>query len=74
MAERYVEHVTAEGERWDLLAWRYYGDAHRYEPIIRANPGVPITPVLAGGQRLRIPVLADPAPAAAALPPWKRGG
>lgn len=31
---RYLEHVTSEGERWDNLAWRFYGDALAYERII----------------------------------------
>jgi len=70
----HLEIITREGERWDLLAWTYYGDPTRYEPIIAANPQVPITPFLAAGIRLAIPVLAPvPTTAAADLPPWKRG-
>lgn len=68
----YIEHVTIDGERWDHLAQRYYGDPLRYEPIIRANPHVPIRPVLPGNIRLRIPV--QEAPVSSELPPWKRGG
>ena len=30
----FLTHVTTEGERWDQLAWKYYGDAHRYPPIV----------------------------------------
>lgn len=69
----YLEHVTTEGERWDALAERYYGDPFRYEPIVAANPAVPITPVLPSGLLLRIP-LVEPNEAVAAddLPPWKR--
>lgn len=74
LGTRYLEHVTTEGERWDQLATRYYGDPHRYEPIISANPHVPIAPVLPSGFVLRVPVLTDPVQVAAAdLPPWKRG-
>src|SRR5690606_8109276 len=43
MADQYLSHVTREGERWDQLAFTYYGDATRYEPIVRANPQVPLT-------------------------------
>lgn len=68
----YVEHLTVEGDRWDLLAWRYYGDPHLYEPIIAANPAVPIRPFLASGVRLRVPVLPDEAVLDRDLPPWKR--
>lgn len=68
----YVEHLTVEGDRWDLLAWRYYGDPHLYEPIIAANPTVPIRPFLASGVRLRVPVLPDEVVLDRDLPPWKR--
>lgn len=69
----YIEHVTTEGERWDQIAVRYYGDPHHYEPIIGANPEVPIVPVLPAGVVLRIPLLDDDAQVIQDnLPPWKR--
>lgn len=68
-----LEHVTSDGDRWDMLAWQYYGDANRYEPIITANPGVLITPILPAGIRLLIPVIADSELIDTEdLPPWKR--
>ena len=68
----YLEHITKDGDRWDLIAWQYYGDAMRYEEIILANPDVPIWPVLPAGVRLLIPVLDTETQAdAAGLPPWK---
>ena len=68
----YIDHITLADERWDQLAWRYYGDAMAYEQIIAANPDVPIIPVLPGGVRLVIPVLDSPAVMAdlTGLPPW----
>ena len=70
----YREIVTTEGERWDTLAWRHYGDPYRYEPIIAANPQVPIVPILPSGLVLQVPVLERaPAPIdASSLPPWTR--
>lgn len=69
MADEYLSHTTREGERWDQLAFTYYGDATRYEPIVRANPHVPLTGALQSGLTLRIPVL-DAAPSSEDLPPW----
>ena len=70
----FVDYVTQDGDRWDTIAYRHYGDPHAYEPIIRANPGVPISPILDGGVVLRIPVRLDPRPLDdPGLPPWKRG-
>lgn len=72
----YREHVSSEGERWDQLALRFYGDPFRIEPILSANPEVAITPLLPSGLVLRIPLLDAAVESdlldAADLPPWKR--
>lgn len=71
----YLSYTTQEGDRWDRLAYRFYGDPFRYEPMIVANPHVPIVPVLPSGLTLAVPVLAksDSTPSVESLPPWKRG-
>lgn len=72
MSDQALIHVTVQGDRWDLLAWRYYRDPLAYERIIDANPGVPIAPVLPGALRLVIPVLTTTDILTTDLPPWKR--
>ena len=73
MDDEYLEHVATEGERWDTLAHRYYGDPFAYERLIDANPHVPIRPFIAAGTLLAIPLI-EPTTAAASedLPPWKQ--
>lgn len=73
-----IEHITSAGERWDSLAWRYYGDPYAYGRIIQANPALDISPTLPSGRVVLIPVLpleearaADQLDAGE-LPPWKR--
>jgi phage tail protein X len=69
-----IRNVTREGDRWDLLAWEYYGDATAYERIVAANPAIPILPILPSGLTVMIPVQ-DAAAATVTpegLPPWKR--
>lgn len=68
---KYLEHMTLQGDRWDLLAHHFYGEAARFEPIQRANPGVPLTPILPAGLVLRIPIL-EPRESEAidGMPPW----
>ncbi len=70
----YIEHKTIAGERWDQLAYRYYGSATLYEPIIRANPYVAITPILDAGITLRIPLLEQDEfeEELGDLPPWRQ--
>jgi len=67
----YLTCLTREGDTWDAIAWRYYGNAYRYPPIIAANPQVPMTPVLPAGIVLTIPVLPRE-PDTQSLPPWMR--
>ena len=67
----FILHITRVGERWDLLAWRYYGDPTDYSPIIMANFNVPIEPVFDAGISIAVPILQKSAVAIANLPPWK---
>jgi phage tail protein X len=68
---QFILHITTAGERWDLLAWQYYGDPTDYSPIIMANPNVPIEPVFDAGISIAVPILQQSAVATADLPPWK---
>lgn len=69
----YYEHTTKDGERWDTIAYDFYGDPTLYEGIIAANPTVKITPMLDAGTRLKIPVIdTSQSLGAEELPPWKR--
>lgn len=68
-------YITQPNDRWDLVAYKAYGDAARFPDLVKANPGVAAEPLLPSGIELRIPVL-DVAPIAQSttnlLPPWKR--
>ncbi|MGH8013522.1 MAG: tail protein X [Candidatus Binataceae bacterium] len=72
MSSQFIPHITAAGERWDLLAWTYYGDATLYSTIIMANPQIPIEPVFEAGLRIGIPILQVSQINTSMLPPWKR--
>jgi phage tail protein X len=67
---QYLAHITAVGERWDLLAWTYYGDATLFSPIIMANPQIPIEPVFAAGLHIAVPLL-QMNRTTTNMPPWK---
>jgi phage tail protein X len=74
VASQFISHITAAGERWDTLAWRYYGDATLFSPIIQTNPQIPIEAVFEAGLNIGIPLLMvdQTVQRAADLPPWKR--
>jgi phage tail protein X len=71
LQSQYIAHVTAAGERWDLLAWTYYGDATLYSPIIMANPLIAIEPAFEAGLQVAVPILQVSQSASTGLPPWK---
>nr|BDD44403.1 hypothetical protein 5 [bacterium] len=72
MTQEYFEYITKENDRWDLIAWQFYTDATLYEPIIKANPQVEITPTLKSGIKLKIPVIEQQNTIEFQLPPWRK--
>lgn len=74
MAGQFIQHITRAGERWDTLAWKYYGNATLITPIIQTNPLIPIMAVFDAGLTIGVPILVvdDSVATAADLPPWVR--
>ena len=72
MSEKFTEYRTVEGDRWDNIAFKAYGDASKSNLILKANPYLGRAAVLPGGLRLLIPVIEDQPLRTATLPPWKR--
>jgi phage tail protein X len=69
---QYIEHVTVAGERWDTVAWNYYGDPTFYSGLVFANPSVAVEPVFEAGIVLIVPILQKSVMMTTNLPPWKR--
>jgi phage tail protein X len=73
----YLIHTTGVRDRFDLIAYKYYGDQHRIHAIIDANRALfmgdlsPIPAILPPRLRLVIPVLPQKSNRNQ-LPPWKR--
>ena len=65
-------YTTKQGDTWDTVAFKAYGDATRINEIIAANPNVPITDQIAANTILNIPIIPEPTLDETLLPPWKR--
>jgi hypothetical protein len=76
MMTAYIKHTVRQDERWDQIAYRYYGDAHLIGPIVEASTHVRLTTHLNAGVVVLVPVLAADDMATVLtpeeLPPWKR--
>lgn len=76
---RYLEHTVRPLERWDHLAWHYYGSPAQYGLIIAANRELfiaaldPVPAFLPVGAIVKIPIVEGSARARPEdLPPWLR--
>ena len=67
-----VIHTTKEYERWDRLAYKYYGNVYNIKPIIEANPNIAIDAFIPPDTNVVIPVLSEDISTNEELPPWKR--
>jgi phage tail protein X len=67
-----TRYTTKQGDRWDTVAYKAYGDASKYSVIVDANPFVPKGVILPAGIQLNIPVLERDSVNESLLPPWKR--
>ena len=72
MTEEFYSYITRDGDRWDMISQKYYNTPDLYEEIIKANPEIPIEPVLDAGIKLKIPVLEESETIQFELPPWKK--
>ncbi|OOF44035.1 hypothetical protein BKK51_10235 [Rodentibacter trehalosifermentans] len=73
MTQTVLKHTVKQGERWDSLAYYYYGNALGYARIIEANPHISFCEVLPTGETVYIPVLNVKPAQNENLPPWLRG-
>jgi phage tail protein X len=69
----FEEHITKADDRWDLLAYKFYGNPYAYERLCVANPQYLGMPILPSGVKLRVPrAIEEVNQSNSALPPWKR--
>lgn len=69
----YLTHTSKQGDRWDLLAYTYYGDVNQIPTLTAANPTVPLDPILDAGINLAVPIVeeSDSDTSTIGLPPWR---
>lgn len=48
-------HIATDNDRWDHLAFDFYGDASLVEPLLQANPAYVRLAVLEAGLKIIVP-------------------
>jgi phage tail protein X len=66
-----MKYITKEGDRWDLLAWKFYGDPYMYEPLLLENKELMRFTVLPAGKVIEIPEIIDETTPEVVAPPWQ---
>ncbi|OBZ08930.1 phage tail protein [Bacillus sp. FJAT-27264] len=61
---------TLQGDTWDGIAFKLYGDAHLMTILINANPNHASTVVFSANVSLVVPD--KPMDTSDTLPPWRR--
>jgi len=59
-------YTASANDRWDLVAWKVYGDVSQIPLLIANNPTLTISCVIPAGTQIFAPVIAPPA----ATPPF----
>ncbi|STZ75310.1 tail protein X [Bergeriella denitrificans] len=68
-----IRYTTRDGDRWDLIAYKHYGNAFLIDGLMAANPHLPLAEEFESGLTVFVPVLdAKPQSNQAAMPPWMR--
>lgn len=66
------EYSTVQGDTWDMIAKKVYGDEKQLIHLMKANPSWIQTVIFSAGVDLEIPIL-EGEDIPSELPPWKRG-
>jgi len=66
----YLEYITNDGDRWDLIAYKMYGSAYDYKRILEANSEYRNFIVLPAGLKLKIPIIKEEEIRQEIKPPW----
>jgi len=73
MANPSLLYTSLDGDRWDNIAWRFYGDATLVSPLLLANCGmrVPFEATLPAGVQIVVPIIQQTNIQTENLPPWR---
>jgi len=66
-----MKYITKDGDRWDLIAYRLYGDPYVYDALLLYNPQYSHMPVLPAGIELTVPELEYEEDITEVAPPWQ---
>lgn len=64
-------YITQDGDRWDLIAWKVYGNSKLYNVLLEANAIYRRTVIFSAGVKLIIPEIENLEEVKEVSPPWQ---
>lgn len=64
-------YTTSQGDTWDMISYKMYGNEKHVDTLIRANLSYRYIVIFSANETLTIPKIE--VVQQSALPPWKRG-
>lgn len=65
-----MKYVTVQGDMWDSIAYKIYGDVNHTDVLISSNPQHRYIYVFSSGIELEVPDIEEKS-TVSGLPPWK---
>lgn len=73
MSQTVIQYTTRAGDRWDIIAHKFYGNALLIDGLIAANPHLAIAEQFVDNLTVFVPVLqTKPVNNQEDMPPWMR--
>jgi len=64
-------YITTQGDRWDTIAYKLYGDPYAYDALLLYNPQYADITVFPAGIRLAVPEIEYEEDINEVAPPWQ---
>lgn len=65
-----MTYTTKQGDRWDMIAYKLWGNEHYMSELLAANKQYRDVFIFSAGVELTVPEITEAA--SSVLPPWRR--
>lgn len=55
----FIEYVTQDNDRWDLIAYKMYGDVNKMNILLENNPDHRLVTIFEAGVKLIVPIIEE---------------
>ncbi|MEM4618914.1 MAG: tail protein X [Desulfurococcaceae archaeon] len=67
-----TKYITQDGDRWDTISEKVYGDPYLYPLLLLFNPQYQDITIFPAGIELIVPIVEEETPEEEVAPPWQK--